>query len=523
MHPEESQLGINVISGREELYPGVDLTSLNQLVEAQNQGGEGVMEYESYWWMDPDLPMVRKVAAWSPVHVGDDFLVVSAVMDYSDMYAPVAQGFIRLALVFLALTVCVTAMVLYLGKLMLDRQRSQAEISDLREINQALEELHRSEQAIAHQQRLQIMGTMTGGIAHEFNNLLTPILGHAELMLLDLPEDSELYDSAQEIAQAAGHCKEIIQQLSALSRKNVETVYKRPDAGEAFGRVMKMVRSICPDNVELDIDLDFGGAAFLGNETQLSQVVLNMAVNAVHAIGQKEGHIAITGRALGKEELEERGLTPPSRLWERYLCLDIRDDGCGMSSATLAQIFDPFFTTKKAGQGTGLGLSLADQIIRTHRGRIRAESTIGRGTTFYVYLPVLEQQQEREQLQWGVDSKLRILAADDNNKVLDLLDKDLSALGLSVSTCSRRGEVRQLLEQQPFDVLAIDESLMSSSGVDFCMAIRGRYPGMTRIVMTNAPTREIVDARSHGVIDGYVVKPVSASTLLAQIRSSRKE
>ena len=126
MHPEESQLGINVISGREELYPGVDLTSLNQLVEAQNQGGQGVMEYESYWWMDPDLPMVRKVAAWSPVHVGDDFLVVSAVMDYSDMYAPVAQGFIRLALVFLALTVCVTAMVLYLGKLMLDRQRSQA-------------------------------------------------------------------------------------------------------------------------------------------------------------------------------------------------------------------------------------------------------------------------------------------------------------------------------------------------------------------------------------------------------------
>ena len=112
---------------------------------------------------------------------------------------------------------------------------------------------------------------------------------------------------------------------------------------------------------------------------------------------------------------------------------------------------------------------------------------------------MLEQQQEREQLQWGVDSKLRILAADDNNKVLDLLDKDLSALGLSVSTCSRRG------------------------GVELCMAIRGRYPGMTRIVMTNAPTREIVDARSHGVIDGYVVKPVSASTLLAQIRSSRKE
>ena len=193
-----------------------------------------------------------------------------------------------------------------------------------------------------------------------------------------------------------------------------------------------------------------------------------------------------------------------------------------MDKETMQHIFEPFFTTKKTGEGTGLGLALADQIIRTHRGRIRAESTIGRGTTFYVYLPVLEQQQEREQLQWGVDSKLRILAADDNNKVLDLLDKDLSALGLSVSTCSRRGELRQLLEQQPFDVLAIDESLAGSSGVDFCMAIRGRYPGMTRIVMTNSPTREIVDARRHRVIDGYIVKPVSAATLLNEIRACRR-
>ena len=127
MYPENSQLGIDVIAGREDRYPGMDITSLQELVNEQNQGGEGVMEYESYWWMDPKLPMVRKVAAWSPVRVGDDFLVVSAVMDYSDIDSPVSQGFTRLALVFFALTVCVTAMVLYLGKLTLDRQYDHEE------------------------------------------------------------------------------------------------------------------------------------------------------------------------------------------------------------------------------------------------------------------------------------------------------------------------------------------------------------------------------------------------------------
>lgn len=358
------------------------------------------------------------------------------------------------------------------------------------------------------------LGTMSGGIAHEFNNLLTPILGHAELMLLDLPEDSELYDSAQEIAQAAGHCKEIIQQLSALSRKNVETVYKRLDAGEAFGRVMKMVRSICPDNVELDIDLDFGGAAFLGNETQLSQVVLNMAVNAVHAIGQKEGHIAITGRALGKEELEERGLTPPSRLWERYLCLDIRDDGCGMSSATLAQIFDPFFTTKKAGQGTGLGLSLADQIIRSHKGSITAESQVGQGSVFHILLPVAQAESVPSPALDG--EQPTILLVGSSAKVLQMLSDSFRAMDVPVETARDWDEAAAVLERGAVDVLAADGGLEEERALDFCLSFQGKYPRLMKLLLVERPTREVLEAKTRGLIQGWLEKPVSAQAILEE-------
>ena len=485
MHPEAIQWGIKVVEGRQRIYQGkeLDMSSLSELLRAQQEEESGTLDYYSYWWADPALPRVHKISAFRHLDVGGSFWIVSAVVDYDDFYEPVQQSFVKVVLIFGGVALVLVLFMFQMFRLQERDRRSATEISDLKTLNQTLEELHRSEESLAHGQRLQMMGTLTGGIAHEFNNFLTPITGYADLIMAD-----------------------------AVSVEGL------------LHRTRKLVETNCPKNVELKEENELSGECVLGNATQLQQVLLNISINAIHAIGTGGGKLTIRGSVVPRSELA--ALFPEEKIseeWSSYVCLSVTDTGCGMDKETMQHIFEPFFTTKKTGEGTGLGLALADQIIRTHRGRIRAESTIGRGTTFYVYLPVLEQQQEREQLQWGVDSKLRILAADDNNKVLDLLDKDLSALGLSVSTCSRRGELRQLLEQQPFDVLAIDESLMSSSGVDLCMAIRGRYPGMTRIVMTNAPTREIVDARSHGVIDGYVVKPVSASTLLAQIRSSRKE
>ena len=526
MHPERKQWGLDILEGRQELYYNkeLEMDSLSGLLKTQQEELSGIMDYYSYWWMDPSLPRVHKISAYRQLSLGGSFWIVSAVVDYDDLYQPVAGSFRKMAVMFGSIALVLMLLTVFIFRLQQKNTRSAARITSLQEVNDALEELHRSEEFLQHGQRLQLMGTLTGGIAHEFNNFLTPITGYADLIMADADPGSEIYDNAMEISEAAQKAQEVVKQISSMSRKNVETVYDAVSVEGLLHRTRKLVETNCPKNVELKEENELSGECVLGNATQLQQVLLNISINAIHAIGAEGGKLTIRGSVVPRSELA--ALFPEEKIseeWSSYVCLSVTDTGCGMDKETMQHIFEPFFTTKKTGEGTGLGLALADQIIRTHRGRIRAESTIGRGTTFYVYLPVLEQQQEREQLQWGVDSKLRILAADDNNKVLDLLDKDLSALGLSVSTCSRRGELRQLLEQQPFDVLAIDESLMSSSGVDLCMAIRGRYPGMTRIVMTNAPTREIVDARSHGVIDGYVVKPVSASTLLAQIRSSRKE
>lgn len=523
MHPDRSQWGIDVIQGRQERYPGLDLESLSDMVQHQIDEPSGVYEYYSYWWTHPELPRVKKISTHVHADLGDDFWVVSAVVDYSDFYTPIAEGVGRLTLVFLAISAILLLLSLYIGKLLRDQRRSSREIAYLRELSDTLEELHRHEENIAHQQRLQVMGAMTGGIAHEFNNFLTPIMGFAELLMAELPPGSEAYDSAREICEATDKAKEVVRQVSAMSRKNVETVYKRVSVKKALERTLKMIDSVCPDQVRLESRLELEDEAILGNRTQLDQVLLNLCVNAIHAMGPEEGVLTITARRVTRESV--CAILPEecvSKDWTAYVQIDVTDTGCGMDSDVLRHIFEPFFTTKKTGEGTGLGLSLADQIIRAHRGFLSVDSVPGQGSTFHVFLPVLERSAADESLRWGREQKLRLVLADDNAKVLELLERSFQKLGLSLAVCGKKEEVLAQLQQGDSDVLAIDQSLEDGDGIEFCMSIQGKYPNVIKLLMVDSVTREVVEARRRGVINGYVQKPVSDTTLLEAIHSNRE-
>ncbi|MDR0925619.1 MAG: response regulator [Hungatella sp.] len=521
IHPQESQWGINVISGRQEMFPNKDLTSLQQMIENQNRGESGVSEYYSYWWMDPGVPEVKKVSAYSPAIIGSGFLVVSAVIDYNDIYIPVAAGFFKLGMVFLGIVSVVLGMVFYIEILRVQKRKDTEEIAYLWELNKILEELHQSEETIAHQQRLQIMGTMTGGIAHEFNNLLTPIMGYAELLMLEFPEGAESYDSAAEIYEASRKAKEIIQQISSLSRKNMETAFKNINAAKVLGRAIKMVSSVCPAHVHLKKEIDLSDVYFLGNETQMNQVILNICVNAIHAIGHKGGTITIRGNRVRSEELKQYKLTSVSEEWKYYLRIDIADDGEGMSEEVLKQIFDPFFTTKKNGAGTGLGLSLVEQIVHSHKGHVFAESRLGEGSAFHIFLPVNEQKGQEGQQEAEEESvdRLRLLIIDDNPKVLRLLEKNFSRLRVPLTVCMDFEEARRVLKEQEVYAIVTEHYIDGKSGTDFCMSLQGQYPDIIRIIMTDRVTREIIEAKKRKIIDEYIDKPVSDSAILKAVKN----
>lgn len=168
-----------------------------------------------------------------------------------------------------------------------------------------------------------------------------------DLMMMELPEDSELYDSASEIYEASAKAKEIIQQISSLSRKNMETAYKNLNAAKIFRRALKMVQSVCPVNIKLTDELELSQECFLGNETQMNQVILNICVNAIHAIGHQEGTIKVSGRTAQAGELKQYGLSSVPGDWRQYIRLDISDNGCGMPDEILKQIFDRSFVRAK--------------------------------------------------------------------------------------------------------------------------------------------------------------------------------
>lgn len=523
MHPAKEQLGETVITGREQLYEGVDLTSLKAMVEEQNTKKSGVCEYYSYWWTNESLPRVKKISAFDRAVFGDDYMIVSAVMDYDDIYKPIAASFVSISFAFLGILIVILGFWGVFVYFAVQRQQASEEIEYLKNLNKVLEETKRGEEVIAHQQRLQIMGTMAGGISHEFNNMLTPIMGYSEMLLDELDPKTLAYDFAEEILLASDKAKDVIRQISGFSRKNMETVFQPVTVKKMLNRSIKMIRSVCPANTQIELEISLSKEEFLGREAQINQVLLNLAVNAFHAMKNREkGILKIRAYGAKPKEIEKKRGILVSEEVEDYICLAVEDNGCGMKPEVLEQIFNPFFTTKVSGQGTGLGLAITEQIIHSHKGYITAESEYEKGSCFYIYLPMLKKNSIRELPREENGEKLRFLVIDDNEKILRLLEKRFKKLGIFVMGVGSTAEAREKLKEMSYDVLLIDQDLSKKgtedAGIYFAMSIKGMYPNMIKIIMTDQVKKEIIEAKQNGMIDAYLKKPVSDTEIIDIIR-----
>lgn len=531
MYHIREQIGINAATERQALFPDLDLEldSLQKMIGHQKEGKEGVEVYESYWWDEDQPKKITKVAAYAPIHIDDGFFIVSAVIDFKEIKAQATGGMTKA--IILTLLICITlfAVVVLLISAYLEKNEMKRRNTYLNQLNKTLLTLHENEKLIFHQQRLQNIGTMTSGIAHEFNNLLTPIMGYSALMVETMDDANPYYDDAKEILLASEKAKSIIQQILALGSRTTETVFDYIDAHALVRDAEKMITGILSPNCKLEVRILDKKSGFYCNETQLSQVILNLVLNAMAAIGGEQGTIEMVYRRVTKEDIGENfsqsnweALDPQ---FEQFGQISITDDGVGMEKEIADKIFEPFFTTKGEAGGTGLGLSIVQNIVSSHRGVVTVTSRPGIGSCFTITLPLAENLKDEGNLvqkssSWPVqgEESLSLLLVDDNLSVLKVLQKSLTRQGIEVFATVDPFEALALLKESHFTILITDDYMKGMHGLDLSMKAKLINPHISIILLTGLLRREIVEAVQATIIDEYLLKPVSNFELFSSIK-----
>ena len=252
-----------------------------------------------------------------------------------------------------------------------------------RELNLTAERDRLKEQ-IARSQKMEALGNLAGGIAHDFNNMLMPMIGLAELTASALPEGSEERVNLEIVQQAGQLAKGLVDKILAFSRQKPAEIAPRRLA-PVVAEAMELLRQTTPANVVLHEELHDSGAAVMLDPDQIHQVLMNLVTNAVQSIGDAQGAVDVILRDARPDELSA---LPGGAKAARYLCLSVRDTGCGIDPKTTNRIFDPFFTTKEVGKGTGLGLAVVHGVVNEHGGDIVVFSELGKGTTISAYFPI---------------------------------------------------------------------------------------------------------------------------------------
>ncbi len=393
-----------------------------------------------------------------------------------------------------------------------ERQRSEAERERLRD-------------QLLQAQKMESVGRLAGGVAHDFNNMLNVIIGHAEMAMDDLPPGHPIHAGLNEIYKAAERSANLTRQLLAFARK--QTIKPQAlDLNETVAGMLKMLRRLIGE----DIDLDWRPAADLCqvkmDPSQIDQIMANLAVNARDAIAGV-GHLTIetANVALDEAYCSRRAGFKPGE----FAMLAVSDDGRGMEKKVLSNIFEPFFTTKPDGAGTGLGLATIYGIVKQNNGFINIYSEPGAGTTVKIYIPrhLSDDSAPLSILPEGPgpEGSETVLLVEDEPAILNLVEMMLSRFGYRALAAGSPAEALRLAEAHdgPIHLLMTDVIMPEMNGRDLGDRLLAAYPKM-KILFMSGYTANVIAHR--GVLDesvNFIQKPFSSRALAARVRAALDE
>jgi PAS domain S-box-containing protein len=379
--------------------------------------------------------------------------------------------------------------------------------------------LKQAEADLRQSEKMDTMGRLVGGVAHDFNNLLTVILGYGELLLEQTGADSPMREAISEVVDAGKRASGLTRQLLAFCRKEACNPVVL-DLNVPVQEMEKMFRRLIGEAIELQTELAADLHHVLADPAQVEQVLMNLVVNARDAMPQG-GRLTIQTRNV---ELTRAQLPPCGDLRPgAYVCLSVRDNGCGMDDATRLRIFEPFFTTKQAGRGTGMGLATVQEIVRQAGGHISVESRLGEGTVFECLFPRVTSGLAA----WEIDSSPEaiprgsetVLVVEDEGRVRRLISRVLKVQGYRVLEASNADEALGLCRQHAsIDLLLTDVVMPDKNGPELAQEIGAIQPKIPVLFVSGYRDTELERLGVRGLSERFLQKPFTTLDLATKVR-----
>ena len=376
------------------------------------------------------------------------------------------------------------------------------------------------EAKLSQAQKFEAIATLAGGIAHDFNNILAPIIGFTEMALRDDSLSGKTRKGMEQVFSAGLRAKDLVKQILTFSRPEEETGRKPLEISLIVKEILKLLRASLPATVDIRQKLEKGRV--LADPTQIHQVLMNLCVNATHAMNDN----GVLEVSLIQVDLSQNDMASLSLIGLKpgpFLKLSVSDTGCGMDSATMQRIFEPYFTTKDFGKGTGLGLAVVHGIVKRHDGAITVKSNPGKGTEFTVYLPRLSGATEIVE---DPDHRLgkgneNILYIDDEPLMLEIGTQILSRLGYQVASVTDSLEALELFRTGPdhFDLVIANHIMPKLTGTELAKQIHRVRPDIPVIICKGFSEKTGANAEENFNVE-YMVKPFVAKDLASMVRTT---
>ncbi len=406
---------------------------------------------------------------------------------------------------------------------------------DITERKQAGEEKAKLEGQIQQAQKMESIGSLAGGIAHDLNNILFPISGLSEMLLDDIPPGDPARESMEQIYKSAQRGSDLVKQILAFSRQS--NPRKLPIRLQPILKeVLKLARSTIPTNIKINSHIKQDCGMVSADPTQVHQILMNLITNAYHAVEGNGGtinvelkettpgwNIGMSHPAFGEKDDLRDNSVPEDILVGRYACVTLSDTGAGIDPTLIDKIFDPYFTTKELGKGTGLGLSVVHGIVKEHRGDIRVYSEVGKGTAFHVYLPIIEDDTDGKDAavtrEYPTGSE-RILLVDDEEPIVRIEQMMLERLGYQVTTRTSSPDALAAFKANPgnFDLVISDRGMPNMTGDQLAGELISIRPEIPVIICTGFCDENDEKCSMYLGVKGFLKKPVATGDLAEMVR-----